>query len=160
MKAELTLPERPATVHLLVVLDVLVLMLVFFVLVTSVTQEAGVSVNLAETGFRLKNYEKPIVVTARGGVHPVVYVGTRSVTLDELPAALAKAAADTGTESMFLRADERLSVGIERQIVEAGLTQGLDVALIGRQEDGMEKEASAEGADSGEAEQPEPAPER
>lgn len=136
MKAELTLPERPATVHLLAVLDVLVLMLVFFVLLTSITQEAGVSVGLAETGFRLKNYEEPIVVTARGAVHPVLYVNTQSVSLEGFPEALRKAVEETGSESMFVRADERLPVGIERQIIEAGLKQGLDVALVGSREDG------------------------
>lgn len=149
MKAELTLPERPATVHLLAVLDVLVLMLVFFVLLTSVTQEAGVSVGLAETGYRLKSYGKPIVVTARGGARPVVYVGQQRVTMEALDEELEKAVEASGAESMFLRADELLPVGVERAVIEAGLRQGLTVALVGRQQD---EETAAE--DSGAVEPP------
>jgi hypothetical protein len=37
---------------------------------------------------------------------------------------------------MFLRADEMLPVGVEREVVEAGLRQGLKVALVGRQDEG------------------------
>jgi len=136
MKAELTLPERPAAVHLLAVLDVLVLVVVFFVLLTSVTQEAGVSVGLAETGYRLESYRKPIVVTARGGPRPVVYVGQDRVLLEDLSEELRKVVEATGAESMFLRADEMLPVGVEREVVEAGLRQGLKVALVGRQDEG------------------------
>lgn len=133
MKAELTLPERPATVHLLAVLDVLVLMLVFFVLLTSVTQEAGVSVGLPETEYRLKSYGRPVVVTARGGSRPVVYIGQQRTTMEELDEVLRKSVEASGAESMLLNADELLPVGVERALIEAGLRQGLNVALIGRQ---------------------------
>lgn len=147
MKAELTVPERPATVHLLAVLDVLVLMLVFFVLLTSVTQEAGVSVGLAETGYRLKSYGKPVVVTARGGATPVVYVQQKRVMMDDLEEELRIATEVTGAESMFLKADQLLPVGVERKIIEAGLRQGLNVALIGRQEEAAPSGAPLNGTE-------------
>ena len=141
MNVELSLPERPAAVHLLAVLDILVLLLVFFVLITSITQEAGVSVGLAESGYRLRSYGKPVVVTARGGIRPVVYVGQNRVDLDDLAVALRAEADSSGAESMFLRADEMLPVAIERRIIEVGLSEGLNVALVGRQVDQEENPA-------------------
>ena len=144
MKAELTVPERPAAVHLLVVLDVLVLLLVFFTLLTNVSQEAGISVHLPESSYRLRSYGKPIVVTARGGAVPVVYVGSERVPIEDLDAALMKSAEETGAETIFVHADEMLPVAVERRIIEAGLELGLNVALPGRQGAGdMQNNAAA-----------------
>lgn len=133
MKAELTLPERPAAVHLLVVLDVLVLLLVFFALLTSIAQEAGISVRLPESSYRLRSYGRPIVVTARGGMVPAIYVEQERVEFEGLEAALVKRAEESGAETMFVHADEMLPVAVERKIIEIGLALGLNVALPGRQ---------------------------
>ena len=133
MKAELTLPERPAAVHLLAVLDILVLLLVFFVLLTSVSQEAGISVRMPESSYRLRSYGEPIVVTARGGPVPAIYVGHERVEMEDLEAALIASAERSGADTMFLYADEMLPHGIGARIVETGLGIDLNVAQAGRQ---------------------------
>jgi biopolymer transport protein ExbD len=133
MKAELTLPERPAAVHLLAVLDILVLLLVFFVLLTSISQEAGISVRLPESSYRLRSYGQPIVVTARGGPVPAIYVGQERIEMEDLEAALIASAERSGTDTMFLYADEMLPHGIGARIVETGLGIDLNVAQAGRQ---------------------------
>lgn len=132
MKAKLTLPERPAIVHLLAVLDVLVLLLVFFVLITNVEREAGVSVvSLPESNFRLPHYGPRVVVTARSGPIPMIYVGLKRVALEELEEELKRSAEEAGAETVLLLADRMLPVAVERQIIEVGRKLGLTVMLVG-----------------------------
>lgn len=147
MKAELTLPERPAAVHLLAVLDILVLLLVFFVLLTSLAQEAGVTVRPPVSSFRLKSYGERIVVTVRmGGAEPIVYVGPQRFSFGDFEGALVAAAEEKDVETMFLNADETLPYGVAREIQEIGLGLGLNVVLIGRP--GGEEAASEDQAGS------------
>lgn len=137
MRAALTLPERPVVVHLLAVLDVLVLLLVFFVLITSVAQETGVSVvDLPAGEFRLRNYGPKVVVTARGGAIPAVYVGLQRVALDDLESVLQASANEVGAETLLLLADKMLPVAVERRIIETGRRLGLNVMLVGQREAG------------------------
>lgn len=131
MKAELTLPERPAVVHLLAVLDVLVLLLVFFVLVSNVARESGVAViNLPESEYRLRQFGPKVVVTARGGAFPSISVGLKRVKMEGLEAALKSAAAEAGAETVLLVADQMLPVDVERRIIDVGLKLDLNVMLV------------------------------
>lgn len=133
MKAELTLPERPAIVHLLAVLDVLVLLLVFFMLITNVAREAGVSaVELSPTQFRLPHYGSKVVVTAKGGAVPVLHVGLQRVQMDELEGALQRAVDESGAEAILLMSDRMLPVGVEWKIREAAMKLDMDVLLVGQ----------------------------
>ena len=83
MKPKLTLPERPSALYLLAVFDLLVLLLIFFVLVASVAQQAGVAADLPKSGFRLGGYAKKIAVTVKTGPQPILFVGMRRVNSAE-----------------------------------------------------------------------------
>jgi biopolymer transport protein ExbD len=132
MKAELTLPDRPAIVHLLAVLDVLVLLLVFFVLITHVAREAGVSaVRMSPSEYRLPDDGATVVVTAQGGASPILHVGLERVQMKDFSEVLKRTAEQTKAETVLLMSDELLPVGIERQISEVGLKLGLNVMLVG-----------------------------
>lgn len=134
MKAALTVPERPTIMHLLAVVDVLVLLLVFFVLITNVARETGVSVvSLPEGDYRLRQYGPKVVVTARGGAVPTIYVGLKRVPLDDLEDALRQAAEESGAETVLLLADRMLPVAVERRIIEVGRKLELSVMLVGSQ---------------------------
>ena len=137
MKAELTLPERPAIVHLLAVLDGLVLLLVFFVLITNVARESGVSaVRPAPSEFRLQQYGPKIVVTAQGGAIPILHVGLERVQMKDLEAVLTRSTEQAGAETVLLVSDQMLSVGVERKISEVALKLGLNVMLVGSRSNG------------------------
>ena len=139
MKAQLTVPERPAVVHLLAILDVLVLLLVFFVVITNVAREAGVSVvSLPGSEFRLRQYGPKVVVTARGGAVPSVYVNLKRVQMEGFDEALQAAVNENGAETMLLLADKMLPVAMERRIIEVGLQQELNVMLVGSRSVGDE----------------------
>jgi biopolymer transport protein ExbD len=132
MKAKLTVPERPAIVHLLAILDVLVLLLIFFVLITNVAREAGVAVvNLPESENRLRQYGPKVVVTARGGAVPSIYVGLKRIQLEDLEETLKASAEDAGAETVLLLADRMLPVAVERRIIEVGRRLQLNVMLVG-----------------------------
>ena len=132
MKAALTLPKRPTAIVMAGVLDVVVLLLVFFILVTEASQEAGVMVTPAETGWRLSGYDATISVTVRAGSEPVVYIGRERVARDQYVSRLEEIVEGSGADTVLLRVDQGASVGAERGIVEDTLTLGLRVALVGR----------------------------
>ena len=131
MKVSLSLPKRPTALLMVGVLDIVVLLLVFFILVTEASQESGVMVSSAESRFRLSGYEMPVVVTARAGVDSVVYIGRERVARDEFAGRLEEIAGQAGADTVILRIDKGASVAVERGIVEEALALGLRVALAG-----------------------------
>ena len=103
---------------------------------------------LPESSYRLRSYGKPIVVTARGGPVPAIYVGQERVEMEELEAALIAAAERSGADTMFLYADEMLPHGIGARIVETGLGIDLNVAQAGRQHGDDEPRDATAGSDA------------
>lgn len=126
-RARLTLPDGPAALFFVAVLDILVVILVFFVLVTSVAQEAGFAVELPESGLRLSRLSDSVVVTAKGGSEPVVFVGRRRVGLDQLGEHLQNAPSNT----VLLKADKQLPLETWMRIVDACQQQELRVIVLG-----------------------------
>ncbi|NNC89434.1 MAG: hypothetical protein HKN82_13330 [Akkermansiaceae bacterium] len=144
--AELTLPERPSALHLLAVLDVLVLMLVLFLLVTSVSQEAGFPVDLAESQFRLGNVGKPVLVTARGGAHPVISVGRERGSMADLEANLEAARVETGADSVLIEADKHITLEVWMGILNSCHKLGMRPMVVGKLPAGRDPAAIADDA--------------
>ncbi len=79
----------------------------------------------------MRQYGPKIVVTARGGAVPAIYVGLQRVTLAELEESLATAAETARAETVLLLADRMLPVAVERKIIEVGCKLNLNVMLVG-----------------------------
>ncbi|GEM_PF-1200150 len=129
MKERLTLPERAGVIHLLPGLDLLVLLLVILVLVTNVAQQAGIGISAPGSVFRLRGYGPRIAVTAKGDIHPSIFVGVKRVALDELGEELEARRNETGAELVVINADRNLPHGVVWRMQEEALARNFKVAL-------------------------------
>ena len=131
MKAALSLPRRPSALLMIGVLDIVVLLLVFFILVTEASQEAGVMVSPAESQWRLSRYEATVSVTVKAGVDPAVYIGRERVDRSSFRDRLEDIVEKSGADTVLLRVDAGASVAVQSGIMEDALALGLRVALVG-----------------------------
>lgn len=84
MKIEISLPEKPSFLHMLPLIDLLALVMLFPMLTSALTTQAGVELELPETSFRLQRIANPVVVSITGGVEPQFWVGKQKVERGEL----------------------------------------------------------------------------
>lgn len=109
MKVELSLPERPSALFLVAVVDLLVVLLIFFTLIPVVAQQAGVVMDFAELPSRAPTVHsaRKTTVTITGGAHPAIYVGGQKVELEELRAELIRQREASGLEWVYVLPDKR-----------------------------------------------------
>ncbi len=97
MKEKLSLPERPSGLFLLAVLDILVLLLIFFLLVTSAVQQAGMEVDRLVNSFRLRAAnDQRVALTVTVGPPRTLYLNRKPVRITELPAEFERLRAEEG----------------------------------------------------------------
>lgn len=131
MKAELSLPERPSVLYLVAVVDVLAVLLVFFALIPVVAQQAGIVLEPAEIKSRLPTMAGKVTLTVRSGPQPMIRLGMKKVTLEELPEALRKAKESAGIEAVVFIPDKNVNFEMLGEIGEIILDAELDVLLGG-----------------------------
>lgn len=137
MKPELSLPERPSALYLLAVLDLLVLLLVFFSLVPSVAQQAGVVIDRFETTSRPSDLDpaKVTSLTLVPGAVPKIFMrtgeGIREVALADLTSELTRQREQSGIEWAYLVPDKRVAVDLMIRVTAAVHAADLDVILGG-----------------------------
>lgn len=137
MKAKLTLTEQPSAMYLMVVLDVLALLLVLFILIPGIAQQAGFMFDLPESEGRLAGHTKRITITVQAGPQPIVYIGTRMEMkrvekMEDFEGVLEEVREKTGAELAVLYVDQTLEFGTLMPIVEAVQRVGLQSAMGAR----------------------------
>lgn len=80
----MSLPEKPSFLHMLPVIDLLALVMLFPMLTSTLTTQAGVELELPETSFRLQRVSNPVVVSITGGIEPQFWVGKQQVEREDL----------------------------------------------------------------------------
>ena len=96
-----------ATIDIAPLIDVVFLLLIFFMLTSSFITEPGIEVNLPRAVTSEAIEEKNIVVTVTS--ENVLYIDGQVVTLQELTARLRRGHDEE--KALFIRADRRASVG-------------------------------------------------
>lgn len=104
-------------------IDVVFLLLIFFMLTSSYIVQPGIKINLPKAVTSEVIQEKNLVVTV--SAEETVYLNNRPVSLEELKAQLKKAAVDN--RPLLIKADRRASLGKVVEIWdmcrEVGLSQ-------------------------------------
>lgn len=141
MKARLSLPERPSALFLLAVLDILVVLLIFFALIPVVAQQAGYGVQTATaTTVRPQtDPSKTVVLTVRANPRPVFRLDQEAVQLEDLGDRLEELKEEKGIETVLAMLDTRLENGLFVEVMEIVLAAGLE----------FQGGLTAESADSG-----------
>ncbi|MCX6879194.1 MAG: biopolymer transporter ExbD [Verrucomicrobia bacterium] len=135
MKLEMTLPERPGFLHVLPMLDLFLLLLLFFMLGPSLVLQSGVMVELPPSKFQMERFRNAMVVTlGPGHAAPRIHLGRQPVTLEELAARLdgLRAEGAAAKAIMLLQTDADTAVGMEREVAEMILSKGFRLAMVGQ----------------------------
>ena len=134
MKLEMSLPERPALLHTLPVVNLFALLWMFHFVGASPTNRAGVSVDPPPSRFQLERFEDSLVVTlvnAESGVQ--IYLGREQLDLPGLDSRLENLRTEGASPRtvVLLQSDTGIQVGAEREVSEMILAKGFRLALVG-----------------------------
>ncbi len=134
MKLEMSLPERPALLHALPVVNLFALLWLLQVAGASLMNQSGVMVDLPLTRFQLERFEQTLVVTlADSGENVRIHFGREPVDLAGLESRLENLRAQGASARLvvLLQSDVGTQVGVEREVSELILAKGFRLALVG-----------------------------
>jgi len=127
MKLESTLKEKPGLMHIAPVLDVVLILLIFFLLGSAFMVRSGVSVSLPRSSSTLEGFASSRVVTISAGIPATILLDGESVTLSELGDRLGKASRPGG--GLVIRADELATHGVVMEISNLAIAAGYSLAI-------------------------------
>lgn len=111
--------------HLVPFLGVVMLLLTFFLLGSSMVMQSGVRVQPPASSSLLEPMLRAQIITLSAGRQPQIYFNDRPVSLAELKAALQEPS--TGPRQVLIRADELAAVGALARVRQAALENGYEV---------------------------------
>ncbi len=126
MKLESTLDRRPALLHLAPVLDVMALMVVFFLLGSSLIHHSGVGIELPVSSSQLPPLASSHVILITAGDPPLVLFDRGQISYAELLARLEEKP-EGSHDVVYFKMDRRLPSGTSMEVVNAALKGGFQV---------------------------------
>lgn len=127
MKLESTVLRRSGFLHVAPILDVVLLLLIFFLLGSSFTLQSGIGVALPESSAILRPMSRAHVLSVSAGVPPSIYLNEELVSLADLPARL-EAVRDV-TSDLIIRADQLATFGLVVELTNVALGKGYSVGF-------------------------------
>jgi biopolymer transport protein ExbD len=127
MKLKRSVRFSRTSFFLAAVIDILFLLLLFFVLSSNVVVQSGVSLELPQSNFTLALQPDPILVTLTNTPEETVYLEERRVS----PVAFRERLRSrySTDRSVIIKADESVSHGLIMQIANAALEEGHPVVI-------------------------------
>lgn len=127
MKLESSILKRSGFLHVAPILDVVLLLLIFFLLGSSFTLRSGVAVEVPESEAVLRPMPKAHVVSVTAGEVPRILFNDREVTLEELGEALE--GSREMTSHVVVRGDVLAGFGTVFEVGNVALQRGFAVAF-------------------------------
>ena len=126
MKLESSLDRRPALLHLAPVLDVMVVVVVFYLLGSAFIHHSGVAVELPVTSSQLPPLSAAHVVLITVGDPPLVLFDRVQMSYEDLIERL-KDRPEGAHEAVYFKMDRRLPSGTTMKVLNAALMGGYQV---------------------------------
>lgn len=126
MKLESTLSDRAAPLYTAPLLDVILLLLIFFLLGSNFILKSGIAVDLPYSDSSLPVAERSHIVTIVPGETVRYYFNETRVTLDDLDLRLGEATEQI--RQVILLADQRVEYGTVMNVSNLVLKHGYDLA--------------------------------
>jgi len=127
MKLESHLPKQTFWLYLGPVLNVLLILLIFFLLGSTFVVQSGVTVKLPESGSRLSGFDRAKVITVTGGNENALYFNGQPVSVTQLHTKLDETKSDG--RRVIIHADEMAPNGRVQQVINVAHSLGYEVAL-------------------------------
>ena len=127
MKLQSTLTLRPDFLYLAPLLNIVLLLLIFFLLNSNLVVRSGIRVELPVSSSSLKPVERAHIVTITAGETPSVWLDDKPVFTGDLTAALEAVKAET--RYVVVNADQSVPNGMFQRVLNAVLAAGCEVAI-------------------------------
>jgi biopolymer transport protein ExbD len=127
VKLESHLPKQTFWLYLGPVLNVLLVLLIFFLLGSSFVIQSGVSVRLPQSPSRLTAFDRAQVITVTASGENPLYFNGRPVTIEQLRAGLEEKKRES--RKAIIHSDEMAPVVRQQQAINVALALGYEVAL-------------------------------
>ena len=134
MKLESTLRPRRGLLHFASLLDVLFLLLLFFLLASNAVVRSGIAVTPPQSRSALQAAPDADLITLSAGSPAQIFYNEKPVGIDELDAELADGSGGGGRRQIVVRADEMASVGQLVRIMNMVVEHGYSLILATRPE--------------------------
>ncbi len=126
MKLETNLSNRAGMLYVAPLLDVVLLMLVFFLLGSSMVLKSGYAVTVPYSDSSLPSVDRSHVITLAASGASTIFFNEDRVTMEELDKRLAEGVADI--RQIILRADRAAPFGAVAEVSNLVLSHGYDLA--------------------------------
>ena len=127
MKLESRLPKQSFWLYLGPVLNVLTLLLVFFLLGSNFVIQSGVKVQLPEGSSRLPGFDRAHIITVGTGSEAAYFLDGEPVTLETLKQKLTKA--KRSSPKVIIHGDTMAPFGHAVEALNLALSLGFEVAF-------------------------------
>jgi biopolymer transport protein ExbD len=127
MKLQSTLTLRPDFLYLAPLLNIVLLLLIFFLLNSNLVVRSGIRVQLPVSQSSLKLVERAHIITIQAGDTPSVWLNDKPIFTGDLAAALE--AVKSETRNVVVNADQSVPHGMVQRVQNAVLAAGCDLAM-------------------------------
>jgi biopolymer transport protein ExbD len=127
MKLQSTLTLRPDFLYLAPLLNIVLLLLIFFLLNSTLVVRSGIRVQLPVSQSSLKLVERAHIITIQAGDTPSVWLNDKPIFTGDLAAALE--AVKSETRNVVVNADQAVPHGMVQRVQNAVLAAGCDLAM-------------------------------
>lgn len=127
MKLQSTLTLRPDFLYLAPLLNIVLLLLIFFLLNSNLVVRSGIRVQLPVSQSSLKLVERAHIITIQAGDSPSVWLNDKPIFTGDLAAALE--AVKSETRNVVVNADQAVPHGMVQRVQNAVLAAGCELAM-------------------------------
>jgi biopolymer transport protein ExbD len=120
--------EEDAAIDMTPMLDIVFIMLIFFIVTTVFVKQAGIEVNKPEgvTAEKFKNANIFIAVTENGDV----WIDRRQIALEDVKPSVEKLLLEQPTDAVYIQADVKAKHGIVIKVMDQIKQAGVDTVAI------------------------------
>jgi biopolymer transport protein ExbD len=124
MARKVRVEEEDAAIDMTPMLDIVFIMLIFFIVTTVFVKEAGIEVNKPEASqsVKPKNANIFIAVTKDGAV----WIDKREIDIDSVRANLERLMAEQPSDVIIVQADENAEHGVVMKVMDQIKSAGID----------------------------------
>jgi biopolymer transport protein ExbD len=130
VNVSLTIDEKSGPLHAFAALDILVLIMLLGFVASSLVHRSGVAVQLPQSETKFPAANEALVLTVKGTIKPVFYMGARPIGEADLVETLQRKRDEEGLRMVLLRADRRMPVTWQARLSELVLSEGLDCGWL------------------------------
>lgn len=120
--------RRRVTINITSLIDVVLLLLIFFMVSTNFIEQPGMKLDLpdAESAASSSKNELEIIILPDGSI----FLNSEPITIEELKTQFGKISAETKEKSLLLKADENVTHGTVMEVMDIARIEGIKKIVI------------------------------